>query len=114
MREMGSSRAVAAVAVVLFVAACSSGPLEPAPIVMMGAGPGVAGQAAGSPAAGSPARTQMRSVIVREGQSVGGLARDHHVSKQAIIAANHLTPPYKIQIGKPLLIPAAAEPPVAV
>ncbi|HEX2647393.1 MAG TPA: LysM peptidoglycan-binding domain-containing protein, partial [Candidatus Dormibacteraeota bacterium] len=102
--------AIAVVAFAGLVVACTSGPPEAAPVVMMGAGPGVAGQAAAQ-LAGVPSQAASRSVIVRPGQSVGSIARDNHVSKQAIIAANHLSPPYKIQMGKLLLIPDAAEPP---
>src|SRR5713226_7427083 len=94
---------VAAVLCTLFGVACSSGPPEPAPLVMMGAGPGVVGQALASPAAAPLSAASTRSIVVRPGQSIGGIARDYHVSKEAIIAANHLAPPYKIQMGKPLL-----------
>ncbi|MBV9586675.1 MAG: LysM peptidoglycan-binding domain-containing M23 family metallopeptidase [Alphaproteobacteria bacterium] len=42
---------------------------------------------------------------------VGKLAVQYHVSKQSIIAANHLEPPgYKVKIGSKLTIPGAAAP----
>jgi murein DD-endopeptidase MepM/ murein hydrolase activator NlpD len=52
-----------------------------------------------------------RHIVVRPGQSVGGLARDYHVTKHAIIAANHLQPPYKVEIGQHLAIPGAGAAP---
>ena len=39
---------------------------------------------------------------------MGTIAEANHVSKQAIIAANHLSPPYKLKIGQVLKIPVAA------
>jgi murein DD-endopeptidase MepM/ murein hydrolase activator NlpD len=49
---------------------------------------------------------------VQRGQSIGSLAGEYHVSKQAIIAANHLEAPYKIKIGTRLVVPGAAAPAV--
>jgi LysM repeat protein len=48
-------------------------------------------------------------VAVRRGQSLGGIAEANHVSKQTIIAANHLSPPYKLKIGQRLTIRAPME-----
>jgi len=48
-----------------------------------------------------------RSIIVKPGQSLGGIAERHQVSTRAIIAANHLTPPYDLKIGARLVIPDA-------
>src|SRR5690349_3310275 len=90
------------------VAACSAGPPEAAPVELTGAELGVPNNAP-SPIVGGP-RAETRRIVVQPGQSVGKLAVAYHVSKQAIIAANHLTPPYKIEIGKPLIIPGGAEP----
>jgi len=54
---------------------------------------------------------QERQVTVERGQSLGKLAVQYHVSRQAIIAANHLeAPEYKIKIGSRLTIPGAAAP----
>ena len=50
-------------------------------------------------------------IIVQRGQSVGGLAEKYHVPARNIIAANHLPPPYGIEIGQHLLIPSATERP---
>src|SRR5712692_839847 len=105
MAERGSARrgivrAAAAVGLAGLVAACASGP-EPAPVILNGAGPGVMGQASIAPHPGAEAR----QIVVRPGQSLGGIAHAYHVPPRAIIAANHLTPPYKVQIGQRLLIP---------
>jgi murein DD-endopeptidase MepM/ murein hydrolase activator NlpD len=48
---------------------------------------------------------QELNIVVRPGQSVGGLAEQYHVSRHDIIAANHLPPPYGIEIGQHLVIP---------
>jgi LysM repeat protein len=53
---------------------------------------------------------ETRQITVQRGQSVGSLAGEYHVSKQAIIAANHLEAPYKIKIGTRVTIPGAAAP----
>ncbi|HTV90279.1 MAG TPA: M23 family metallopeptidase [Stellaceae bacterium] len=58
-----------------------------------------------------PPREGVR-IVVQRGQSVGGLAERYHVSPHDIIAANHLKPPYGVEIGQPLFIPGAAERPV--
>jgi LysM repeat protein len=67
---------------------------------------GGAGAAASRPAvkADTP---DIRLITVRPGQSLGGIAEANHVSKLTIIAANHLSPPYKLKIGQRLTIPAA-------
>jgi len=97
----GIARAAAAVVLAGLVAACASGPApEPAPVILNGAGPGVLGQASIAPRPG-----EARQIVVRPGQSLGGIAHAYHVPPRAIIAANHLTPPYQVQIGQRLLIP---------
>lgn len=44
-------------------------------------------------------------VFVRRGQSLDTIAKDYGVSKQAIIAANKLAPPFKLNPGTALAIP---------
>src|SRR5260370_1316806 len=91
----------AAVGLAGLVGACASGPApEPAPVILNGAGPGVLGQTSIAPRPG-----EARQIVVRPGQSLGGIAHAYHVPPRAIIAANHLTPPYQVQIGQRLLIP---------
>jgi LysM repeat protein len=38
---------------------------------------------------------------------LGGIAEANHVSEQAIIAANHISPPYKLKIGQTLRLPVS-------
>jgi murein DD-endopeptidase MepM/ murein hydrolase activator NlpD len=47
----------------------------------------------------------MRQVTVEEGQSVSRIAHRYHVSEKAIVAANHLAPPYRLRAGMRLWIP---------
>ncbi len=105
----GVIRAAGAMALAGLVAACGGGP--PAPVILKGADSGIAGQAAFAPNPALPARTEDRRIVVWQGQSLGGIARAHHVSERAIIAANHLAPPYKLAAGQHLLIPGAAQAP---
>ena len=107
----GLIRAAPAIALAGLVAACAWGPRNPAPVVLKGAPSVVAEPAL------EPARADARRIVVERGQSLSIIAHANHVSAQAIIAANHLTPPYKIETGQHLLIPGTAaapmEPPLA-
>jgi murein DD-endopeptidase MepM/ murein hydrolase activator NlpD len=120
--------AVAALAVGL-LAACSSGP--PAPVIAGRATSLPAAAPYTAPPTPIPMAAERRSprpvplpplaerrspamgpregvrIVVRRGQSVGGLAAEYHVPTREIIAANHLPPPYGIEIGQHLLIPGA-------
>jgi murein DD-endopeptidase MepM/ murein hydrolase activator NlpD len=111
-RRRGILHAAAVIAFAGLVAACAPVPTDPAPVVLKGAALGVPGDGAG--AAGTVARPggEARRIVVRGGQSLSGIARTHHVSKHAIIAANHLTPPYDVRTGQHLIIPGGAEAPV--
>src|ERR1051326_229885 len=84
--------------------ACSDEPIRPAPVFLNG-GPGMP---ATKLAAAKPATPDTRFAIVGPSQSLEGIAEANHVSKQAIIAANRLSPPYKLKIGQVLKIPLAA------
>src|SRR5713226_2228150 len=81
MAERGSARcgivrAAAAAGLAGLVAACASGPApEPAPVILNGASPGVLGQASIAPRSGAEAR----HIVVRPGQSLGGIAHTYHV-----------------------------------
>jgi murein DD-endopeptidase MepM/ murein hydrolase activator NlpD len=112
----GLIRAAPAIALAGLVAACAWGPRTPAPVVLKGAPPVVAEPALGPAGAASP-RADARRIVVERGQSLSVVAHANHVPAQAIIAANHLTPPYKIEPGQHLLIPgtaaAAMQPPLA-
>src|SRR5438128_7918175 len=95
------------------LASCAEVGDGPAPVFMKGGGPGIVGEGGmrmpGRSAAG-PA--EARTITIERGQSLGRIAEAHHVPKRAIIAANHLTPPYKLKTGAHLLIPGAAPAPV--
>jgi murein DD-endopeptidase MepM/ murein hydrolase activator NlpD len=100
-------RIVCAVAGVGLLAACAIEPQTAAPVFLRGAGP-----EGGEGAVAAPlAPPQARRIVVRPGQSLGRIAQDYRVSKGAIIAANHLKPPYKLEAGQRLVIPGAAPPP---
>ena len=127
MSRHGFRRAAAIAVLGSVAAACSSIPDEPAPVFMKGGMPGIADAARG-PAMSSSRPSAMgphsmaamprqerqmpdRQITVERGQSLGKLAVQYHVSKQAIIAANHLEPPdYKVKIGSRLTIPGAGAP----
>ena len=83
--------------------ACADEPIRPAPVFLNG-GPGMAATRSG---AAKPTTADTRFVIVGPGQSLGGIADANHVSKQAVIAANHLSPPYKLKIGQTLRLPVS-------
>ena len=121
----GPRGAVAVVIVGGLAVACSGIPADPAPVFMKGGTPGIAAASPGPgptmagrpPAVGGPQPAaamprQDRQITVQRGQSIGSLAGEYHVSKQAIIAANHLEAPYKIKIGSRLVIPGAGAPAV--
>jgi murein DD-endopeptidase MepM/ murein hydrolase activator NlpD len=50
------------------------------------------------------------SVTVQRGQSLSGIAHAYHVPLRAVAEANGLSPPYRIQAGRTLIIPAASQP----
>jgi murein DD-endopeptidase MepM/ murein hydrolase activator NlpD len=50
------------------------------------------------------------SVTVQRGQSLSGIAYAYHVPMRAIAEANGLSPPYRIQVGRTLIIPGASQP----
>ena len=83
----------AAVAFILLVAACGPRTDGPAPMV------GGAALAAAEP----------ERVRVRPGQTLSGIAHEHHVPMQTIAEANALSPPYHIEVGRTLIIPRAGQ-----
>jgi LysM repeat protein len=97
--------AAAALAVVGFVAACAA----PTPTAVNGVAPEVA-----APSQAPVATREAQRIVVERGQSVSRLAAKYGMAQRAIIAANNLTPPYKIKIGQHLLIPSAGGPAPAV
>ena len=107
-------RAAAAVSLAALVAACGGSRHEAAPVILNGAAPDRI-EAAPVPSIGATPRPLPspsgpgRRIVVRPGQSVGFLAREYGVTKRAIIDANNLPPPYKIEIGQKLVIPGGGE-----
>ncbi len=95
-------RAIPLALTLIFVASCAPpNPPEPAKI----SGPPLTA----APSVGSEPKAAAQSgqtITVKSGQSLGGIAEAHHVSKRAIIAANRLHPPYELKAGARLIIPA--------
>jgi LysM repeat protein len=83
--------------------ACADAPNRPAPVFLNGR----PGMTAARSAAAKPATPESRVVVVGPGQSLGEIAEANHVPKQAIIAANHLSPPYKLKNGQMLRLPVS-------
>ena len=98
-------RLAAMIGVVGQVVACGGEPQTAAPVIQKGT-PGMADGAA-------PDAAQGRRIVVRPGQSLSRIAHEYRVSERAIIAANRLKPPYKIEAGQRLLVPGGASPPIA-
>lgn len=104
-------RAAVAIAAIGFVAACEAEP--PTPTVLNGVAPDVAAPSPDIPKQPPVAKREARQIVVQAGQSLSRIAAEYSMPQRAIIAANDLTPPYKIKIGQQLLIPSADEPPPA-
>jgi LysM repeat protein len=102
-------RAAAAIAAIGFVTACEA----PTPTVLNDVAPDVAAPSSDTPKQASVAKRQTRKIVVEAGQSLSRIAVKYHVPQRTIIAANDLTPPYKIKIGQHLRIPGAGGPPAA-
>ena len=86
------------------LAACSPGPVAPAPVYLRGA--------AQTPAKVTPPPWRDNTVFtVRHGDTVIDIAHDYHVPLGALIAANQLKTPYLIHPGDRLLIPDGGAPP---
>jgi murein DD-endopeptidase MepM/ murein hydrolase activator NlpD len=73
------------------LAACAPRVEMPAPVV------------GGAPALG------VQSVTIQRGQSLSEIAQTHHVPMRAIAEANGLSPPYRIQTGRTLIIPGTSQ-----
>src|SRR5205814_1782574 len=59
------------------------------------------------------APTEPTRVKVRPGDTLSGIAHDHHVPMRIIAEANHLIPPYRLEAGSTLIIPWAGQPAAA-
>ena len=85
------------------LAACSPGPVAPAPVYLRGAA-----QTAAKP---TPPSRDNTIFTVRRGDTVIDIAHDYHVPLGALIAANQLKTPYLIHPGDRLMIPDGGIPP---
>jgi LysM repeat protein len=101
-------RAAVAIAAIGLVAACAAVP--PTPAASNGVAPEVAAPSPDIPKEAPVAKREARHIVVRAGQSLSRIAAEYGMPQRTIIAANDLTPPYKIKIGQQLLIPDADEP----
>jgi len=82
----------------------------PGPAASLGTPPGPMASLGPPPGLSGPPPAPSARITVTRGQSLGLLAHRYHVSERELIEANHLRPPYKIEIGQQLLIPGAAGP----
>jgi murein DD-endopeptidase MepM/ murein hydrolase activator NlpD len=93
----GNSRAATVAILAGLVGGCV-GPSMPAPVYY--------GSASEPPAfVPMPAPSPSLKVVVKRGQTLDGYAYTYHLPKSAIIAANGLRPPYKLEAGQRLIIP---------
>ncbi|HEV2334260.1 MAG TPA: M23 family metallopeptidase [Stellaceae bacterium] len=106
----GIFRAAPTVVLAGLVAACAWGAPNPAPVELKGVAPAVVGGPTIEPAPGALPAAGGQTIVVEHGQSVSIIAHAYHVPERAIIAANHLTPPYKVAAGQHLVIPGGAQP----
>jgi murein DD-endopeptidase MepM/ murein hydrolase activator NlpD len=113
LRRHAIFRAASAIALASLVAACVGGPPSPAPVVLRGTAPQAVAVPVVEPHAAALPRADTRRIVVEHGQSLGSIAHAYHVTEPAIIAANHLTPPYKIEAGRSLVIPGGGEAPLS-
>lgn len=94
---------VAAIAALGLVACARNAP--PAPVEVKGQ------QHYGrATALASASRDAGGDILVQRGDTLNGLARRHNVPPQALIDANHLRPPYGLQVGQRLSLPHAPVP----
>src|SRR4051812_24294783 len=94
----GLARAAAVIALTGLVAGCAGDQAGPAPVYLK------TGQAVGADAAPPPPpRRQGQRIVVKPGQSLKGIAGVYRVSERSIIAANRLSPPYKLKAGASLV-----------
>jgi murein DD-endopeptidase MepM/ murein hydrolase activator NlpD len=59
---------------------------------------------------GEPAERGPVSVAVQRGQTLSGIAHTYHVPMRVLADANGITSPYRVQVGRTLIIPGASQP----
>src|SRR5712671_1695992 len=79
------------------LAACTPRVEGPAPVV---SGP-------------APAERGPQTITVQSGQTLSEIAHSYHVPMRVIAEANGLSQPYRIQVGRTLVIPGAGQPRLA-
>ncbi len=82
-------------------------PVGPAPKPGTIVSPGTSAAQPGTPAAG-PAGASQRTVIVKAGDTLSGIAYQYGISWQSLASANGLTESSKIRIGQKLVLPSTA------
>ncbi len=60
-----------------------------------------------------PVERGPQTITIQRGQSLSEIAHSYHVPMRVIAEANGLSPPYRIQVGRTLVIPGAGPPPLA-
>ena len=68
-----------------------------------------------APVVGGPAPVERgaQTITIQPGQTLSEIAHSYHVPMRVIAEANGLSPPYRIQIGRALVIPGAGPPRLA-
>jgi murein DD-endopeptidase MepM/ murein hydrolase activator NlpD len=61
----------------------------------------------------APVERGPQTITIQSGQTLSEIAQSYHVPMRVIAEANGLSPPYRIQIGRALVIPGAAPPRLA-
>ncbi|MBQ9445469.1 MAG: LysM peptidoglycan-binding domain-containing protein, partial [Victivallales bacterium] len=82
-------------------------PVVPSPKPGTIVSPGTSAAQPGTPAAG-PAGASQRTVIVKAGDTLSGIAYQYGISWQSLASANGLTESSKIRIGQKLVLPSTA------
>ena len=82
-------------------------PVVPSPKPGTIVSPGPSAAQSGTPAAG-PAGASQRTVIVKAGDTLSGIAYQYGISWQSLASANGLTESSKIRIGQKLVLPSTA------
>ena len=61
----------------------------------------------------APVERGSQTITVQRGQTLSEIAHSYHVPMRVVAEANGLSPPYRIQVGRTLVIPGAGPPPLA-
>ncbi len=61
----------------------------------------------------APVERGSQTIMVQRGQTLSEIAHSYHIPMRVIADANGLSPPYRIQVGRALVIPGAGPPRLA-